>query len=281
MPRQHDGPPKPRKQLFYADPEHPGRSRHDGCFAPVKPGRRLNPKKAGYPRTEGPCWVCQRGTEDRTLWLWFFSMLDQLEMVPPALDAVSEAGFALAKDLRCGVLTGSIEREKLESNAAELVGAFRKAWQEGARAAAYPGGQRDFLQVGIAYGLIGLGYVDGRLNERDPRRYLAHPDPTRRPLVNAADIEQVAGRLGYIARVVRRSVKEQREILRTPRGRDENEPLRALVAAYGASPVRLAESAVSFLATPRFSEDRLRYQANLVAGTLRKRKHQSKPLPES
>lgn len=279
MHRQHDGPPKPRKEVFYADPEHLGQSRHDGCFGPDTQGRRLNPRKAGYPRTEGPCWVCLAGIQDRTNWLAFSATLDRLDTVPPALDAVSEAGFALAKDLRCGVLTGSIEREKLESNAAELVGAFRKAWQEGAQAAAYPGGQRDPLQVGIAYGLIGLGYVDGRLNERDPRRYLAHSDPTRRPLVNAADIEHVAGRLGYIARAVRRSIEEQREILRTRRGKDANEPLRALVATHGASPQRLAESAVSFLAAPDQSEEIVRSQAGLIAGTLRLRKHHGKPLP--
>lgn len=278
MSRQPSSPAKPRRSIFYADPDYPGRSRHEECFKRDHPRQRLNLKAKNYQRTDGPCWICTRATQDRTIWLALRSMLDGLEGAAAAVERASDQGFLLAKEVRCGCFAGSIERGALEATIPDLVRAFREAWEQAATAAAYPGGNRDPLFTTTAYGVLGLGYVDGRLNERDPRRYLSRLDPTRAAVVHATDIEQVSGRLGNISRLIRRISSERWAEVCANRGTDEDEPLRVIAETHGGSPKRIAKTALTFL-KPSGIPTKIQSQAAAIANKMGQRKFTGKPLP--
>lgn len=276
--RKRRGPPehrkqrKPRQIAYYADPEQPGKSRHRMCFP-----KGINPRPPKYQSTEGPCWVCESATQERTIYLTVRSMLDSLELVASALQHVSEQGFILAKELRCSFFSGYTDREKLQDILPDLVAAFREAWERAAQASAYPGGRRDPGLVTAAYSLLRLGYVDGRLHERDPRRYLAQLDPTKAPVVNAADIELVSGRLGNILRLIRRESSEVWVKVQANHGADEDEAIRATAAKHGGSLPQMARSALLYLEPSGLLDRTAAKTASNIADNLRHRK--AKPLP--
>jgi hypothetical protein len=65
--------------------------------------------------------------------------------------------------------------------------------------------------------------------------------------VDAVRLIGVLGRLGYIAQMIEAEVKRLRAAMKANRGPDCDESLRRLIETYGASPQRLAETALEFL----------------------------------
>lgn len=265
-------PKRPREIPCYADPERPGKSRHRTCFP-----KGISPRGPNYKPTAGPCWVCERATQERTIYLSILSMLDSWELVASALEHVSDQGFALAKELRCGFFPGYTKRATLEGALPALVAAFREAWERAAQAAAYPGGRRAPKLVAGAYGLLGILPTAGGLDEKDPRRYLAQLDPTRSPIVNAADIDLVSGRLGNIVRLIRGRSSELWAKVLANHGEDADETIRAVAARHGGSLPQMARSALLFLEQPGRPDPTVAKTASNIADNLRHRR--AKPLP--
>jgi len=294
-PRQPKASSKQRPAVYYADPAHPGRSRHRECFRQP----RINPKRAGYQLTDGPCWVCEHAKSDYTLYVGHVQQTEHLELIATSLEQVSDAGFALAKEVRCRSFLGRMERKIMEAELPAMVSAFRQAWQQAEKQSADPDGTVARIQwpgddpgarkmqevafrafsTGLLYAVIGIKGSRGVLSPLDPRYYLARGNPTQPSFVDSSAIEQVSGCLGYIARHIRRKVQQRRDELQANRGQDASECLRLLAQLYGASPLRLAETALAFLEPSRQLSDAVQARAETMANNIYQRSHQQKPLP--
>lgn len=271
MPRPPVGPTRRKHQVFYSDPERPGRSRHGTCFP-----NGISPKRLGYIRTDGPCWVCSNTTFNYVAYKSMDSYIDDLKVIEETLLRVSRTGFELARAIRCNSWECQVSREVLERNCAPLVQKFRQEWREaGDKSHFWDKRKRGVslldaqFMANIAYGLVMIRGNEQGLSEFDPRRYFRGSDPSQRPMVQAAQIEQLMGRLGFIANLLLERLQKLRAAMAASHGKDAEESLREAIETHGASSAKVAEAAGAFLVPPNQDLDRI---AAALASTLRQRK---------
>lgn len=283
---QHSGKARPKDVPFYADPERPGRARHSTCFP-----KGIAPAKRGYPRAEGPCWVCEVGAQSRIIHLTHLQMVADMDRLGRAMERTARIGFALAMEIRSGTFTGQIERTQLDSALGELVDKFRAAWDEAATLAGRGGRpiekpprprtpqemQSDALWAGIICAQAGLnvGAVPG-LRDRDPRRIMTSCPLNRGPTVDARHLEETSGQAAYAARRLRNAASQMRKAVKEHRGRDADDELRHAVEALGASSQQVANAALLMMEPSGQMTAQLEARAKALAVKTRVRIHEKR-----
>ena len=255
-----------RKRVYYADPAYPQKSRCRDCFPLVARG-----KLSSHDVTKGPCWLCTLAAQERTIYLTLEQMADDLTAVAASLELLSQEGFQLAIHLSAGTGgTGTLERDMFESFNREDVASFRKSWADARRAVesfGIPNGKRATAYGHIVLGVIGLPPQ----TIADPRVVLSDAEPTSAPVVDAFQLLRIAGQLAYAVRHITAEVPKLRAALVSNHGLDCDEPLRMLRQAFGASQLRLIESALAYLKPNGQLDERDLEDARIISNRLRQR----------
>ncbi len=261
-----------KKQVFYADPDRPGSSRHGTCFP-----KGRSAKREQLERTDGPCWVCNAGATEFITYKSVSSYLDDLCDVCVALRAVCDTGFELAKVIRCNCWDAEIPRAEIETQCVDLVQQFRREWQSAGKIAHFHHKRSGdvteegcILMASIAYGLVDV-VMDhrGLMSALDPRGYFRGGDPSMHDRVQAAQLEGRLGRLGFIANQIWLRVAVFRDAMVTNHGKDAEQTLVKVISALGASSPLLARAA---LTKTWGNGPMVERRAETLAGMLRQRK---------
>lgn len=191
-PRHPNGRTVRSKPAFFLDLDHPGRARHRACFR--KAG--IDPIAAGYPPGGTICWMCELiaraylGANGRRV------RLLAVQRVGPFLLRAGQCAFKLARIIRSATGSGVVNRSDLEVQVKAALRSHRNAWEE----AKQEDGKLEYLDYASLY--IGRDTAD------DPGRWLA-TDPTQAVIVCVAQLEQCAGRLVYLSRLIRDETRVQ------------------------------------------------------------------------
>ncbi len=255
----HLGPQAPKEAEFFEDPQHPERSRHLNCWKQAG----INPKKAGYARTGGPCWTCEYVAGHDSVFYSVAWILAVAREIGNALVDASDRGFALEKAVRCATRKGTVQRADLERELGGMLKEFRDARLKAASIAflvPLPEGQRWMQQ--IVYLTIFGTDANRQLNpELDPRRFVVQ-DPTAPSEIRMEDLADQAGKLGNLARRMLNSTAQLEDNVLKNRGSEAIDNVVRAMSQVDASPLEVAK-----MKQPA-DEDELQ---NLAA-TLRQRK---------
>lgn len=224
---------QPTPNVYYEDPAHPGTSRHVECFR--KAG--INPTKAGYQRTKGPCSVCSKVALQVHDLRFQQAMVEWIAEIGETLEKTGELGFELAKGIRRRTGTGVIESFTLAQAFPNLLAQFQRAWNCALKAASTKRSLSADCQVPAA-----TIYV--LTSAPDPRIHLVI-DPTNTGLVFCASLESTSGFLLHCADRIAHLVLRHRAAL--SKGPDPDGLAVRGIADFKASPKALSTVVETYL----------------------------------
>lgn len=255
----HSGPQAPRAAEFFEDPQHRGRSRHLNCWKQAG----INPKKAGYLRTDGPCWICDYVAGNAAAFQTVTWILAVAREIITSLMDVSDRGFALVNAVRCATGKGTVQRVDLERELGGMLKEFRAARLKASSLAflgPLPEDQR-WMQHVVYLTVLGAD-ASGQLNpDLDPRLFVVQ-DPTAPSEIRMEDLADQAGKLAYIARHMRDGAAQFEAKVLKNRGSDSIDSVVRAMSQVGASPLEVAK-----MKQPADEDELLN-----LAATLRQRK---------
>lgn len=226
--------PRARRAAFYQDPERPGQARHYQCL--TRAG--VNPVRLGYLASEGPCWVCETIAEEHRRYQDLLVSIEKKFALADALLRLSDACFALAKDVRCATGMGRVERWVIESEAhAEVLSFFRAALAD-ARSRAHQS-----CETVVVWYRAEMPPESGTFIS--PARFLVS-DPTQRAFVSIMEVEARAGSLAVLSRGFSEDAKSQAARAQVALGKDPDDLALILASQLKASLQALAEVIISF-----------------------------------
>lgn len=236
---------QPTPDVYYEDPAHPGTSRHVECFR--KAG--INPTKAGYQRTQGPCSVCEAVALQVHELRFQQAVVDWIAEIGEALETAGERGFDLAKGIRRRTGTGVIEWFTLAQALPNPLAQFRQAWDCALKAATSK------RSLGAAC-KVPASTIYVLTSAPDPRPHLAI-DPTNTGLVFCASLESTSGFLLHCADRIAHLVLRHRAALSKVHGTDPDGLAVRGIADFKASPKALSTVVETYLSphpTPNQAE---------------------------
>lgn len=273
-PITHRAARSPRAPIFYAEPDKPGKSRHQQCFRRAG----VDPKRAKYKLTEGPCWIC-----DGIGWQYvIYTAVQQIGAMDRAMAALLKeagtAGFVLAEEVRSAVPVGVIARTRLEQDFPKSLQIFRSAFQR-AHEAAQPSGENPH---GWSHFIVENPVPTAKPQRKTRPPYMLNVgpilkrDPSQLRTVHIEQIHSAAGWLTYAARAIVEAADHGDEQLTKNKGKDADDLAIWLAQKMKASPSCLTEVIARHLSSDGKLTETARRRANAMSGRYRKRAFDSR-----